>query len=232
MRAKVCNEDEMAHLTTPTHTPTTKDATLAKEWLPKREAAKVLDLSPRSLLLMAQKGVLRTRREIDPANKQMSVTFHAGDLERERYLRNHPDERPAPEQPPQAAQGEQDGGGAARLAVLPKKAGELVEFARLVATITAARHAPPINQLLTLEEAAEERHMSRELLLRLIHAGHLPAVQDKPIRKEGEKRARAGSSWRVFRRDLEALQGVTHGLLLQAKHAASPPRKSAAAGKG
>jgi hypothetical protein len=179
--------------------------TTKKEWLNKREASKVLEMSTRSVLLMAKTGQIQSKRQMDPESRQLVVMLHAGDVERVRYDRQHPEERAV-----QPAQGGQ-GSGTAQLATLPKKASDLIDLARIfAATFTAAHQAPSapsVNQWLTLEQSAQESSLSRELLLRLIHQGKLPALKDDPIKGEGEKRAKAGSSWRVCRRDLDALQG-------------------------
>jgi hypothetical protein len=174
--------------------------TTKKEWLNKHEASKVLEMSTRSVLLMAKNGQIQSKRQMDPESRQLVVMLHAGDVERVRYERLHPEEKAV-----QPAQGGQ-GSAVTQLATLPKKAGELVELARAFAAI-GARQAPPANQWLTLDQASQERGLSRELLLRLIHQGKLPALKDEPIKGEGAKRAKAGSSWRVCRRDLDALQG-------------------------
>lgn len=60
------------------------------EWVAKKEAAKLLRRSTRTLLAMAKKGEIQSRKVRDPDTSQTVVQFHAGDIERLRYQREHP----------------------------------------------------------------------------------------------------------------------------------------------
>lgn len=145
---------------------------------------------------MAAAGKIQRRMQVDPATNQTVALLHAGDIERIAYEREHPEEAPAAAPPPAKSPARRD-------SVLPS-------LSALLPHLAAITPPPSLPAWLNLDQAAEYTGLSRELLLRLIHAGTLPALKDQPIKSEGNGRAKAGSSWRVCRRDLDALQGVSH----------------------
>jgi hypothetical protein len=172
------------------------------EWIGKEQAAKRLKVSTRTVLAMAAEGKIQRRQERDAASNQMVTRLHAGDVERIAYERTHP----AAVQPVQAERQQ-------ALQVQPAKQDQAAAALLLaLSTLSAAPPSQPIVKLwLDLDAAAEYTGLSRALLVRLIHQGRLPAFQDEPTKAEGEKRARAGSSWRVARRDLDQVQGEISG---------------------
>jgi hypothetical protein len=175
------------------------------KWLDKKHAAEVLGMSTRSVLAMAADGRIQSKRERDEHTKQMSVKLHAGDVERLRYERAHPEVvgGRAPQSSMQTLQGEQP-----RTLQTVRKAPPSDDLTAALLRVIAPP-APPVNRWMELDQAAEYSGLSRRLLVHLIHQGRLPAFQDVSIKIDGEKRARTGSSWRVCRRDLDALQGET-----------------------
>lgn len=195
------------------------------EYISKEAAAEILGIKPRSVLAMAERGKLRTKLEIDSSTNQMVKRIHAGDVERVKYERDHPEEAAAA----QAGDGEHAGHGEHGANVEPVQAlqsmpaGELVTaaLAALLAHKPAA-NGPVLTKALTVDEAAAARGLAPATILRMIHAGVLPAIQDAPIRRDGEKRARPGSSWRIFPEDLAALRGSAQKVVpaaVQAMHA-------------
>jgi hypothetical protein len=148
------------------------------EWLTKEDAAKALGIKPRSVLAMADREKLRWKWAVDSKTNQRVKLVHAGDVEYARHARENPEQPVQGEQPVDTVQ--------------PKLP---VEVATLAAHIELARRAyhllapPPPKPWMTIDEAAEYTHLSRVCLLRLIRKGILPAVEDEPLKAEGEKRA-------------------------------------------
>ena len=174
-----------------------------KEWLTKDEAAERLKMSVRSVQVYVSEGRILRKQERDPATHQLVTMLHAGEVEALAYERDHPEAA----EPVQARE--------TKALQAPKQTAELLEFARLFTTVQTARQAP-VNRWMGLDQAEAEYGLSRRLLVHLIRIGELPAFQDQPIKTEASKRAKAGSSWRVCRRDLEALTGHRHGEVAQA----------------
>ena len=166
------------------------------EWLDKDQAAKILDIEPRSVLAMAKRGQVRSQKQRDDKTRQMVVKVHAGDVERVKYERDHHEETAGQPAKPEASQ-----------AMQATKGDTMQALFRAVLLGQQANSAPPAKLWMTLDEAADYTGLSRDLLLRMIHQGKMHALQDKPVRAEGETRAKAGTSWRVSRKDLDALQG-------------------------
>ena len=172
------------------------------EFIGKDEAAQRLGISVRSFQALVASGKIERKLERDPATNQNVARYRAGDVERVAYQRQHPEESPQPAQ------------GTADMAPQSPARGQnghiLTELLRhfALATPSASSFQPHHKAWLTLEEAAEYCGLSRGLLLRLVRRGKLPAFQDQPIKLPGEKRAKAGSSWRVCRRDLDSLRGI------------------------
>lgn len=169
------------------------------EWLAKRQAAARMGIGERQVLQLAAKGALRSRRERDPVSKQLAVQVHGGDVQR------HIDgAKPAAMEVIDSQTVRQSGALPSKVAGHAQNDG----LAIILAHLAMQTAGPPPNRWLTLDEAAEHSGLSGRLLLRLIRAGQLPAFRDEPRRREGEERARPGSSWRVCRRDLDALEGA------------------------
>jgi hypothetical protein len=74
------------------------------EWINKRDAAKRLDVSARTILAMAQAGTIQSKRERDPESNQVVVLLHAGDIERALYEREHPSKEVVKAPAPKAVQ--------------------------------------------------------------------------------------------------------------------------------
>ncbi len=118
------------------------------EYVTRKEAAKILGLSERTILDYGQKGKIQTASGIDKESKQPCVLFHAGDLERLKFER---------EQPPEKRQ---------------------VEVREVPKPVLAPALPPASRPWMTLDEAERHSGLSRKLLLVLIRGGKLPALED------------------------------------------------------
>ena len=68
----------------------TENTGVQVKWINKAAAAEILEVDPRTILLMARDGRLRSQRMIDPASNQTAVMLDAGDVERLKYERDNP----------------------------------------------------------------------------------------------------------------------------------------------
>jgi hypothetical protein len=161
------------------------------EWLDKHEAARALKMSTRSILLMASKGEIQSKRERDPESNQLVVKLHAGDIERVRYKRDHPPEKAAQPVKMQAVQTSRGNDQAAATHAL----------AAIAERIAGSNGAVPQPLWLTLEQAEAFAGLPADYLETTIATGELPA-RDVGIRKGVHGR------WRIRRADLEALKGL------------------------
>lgn len=66
--------------------------TAETEWIDKWEASKRLNLGHRAVLDAAAKGKIRSMKGKGSKGPQLSMLFHAGDVERYAYEREHPEE--------------------------------------------------------------------------------------------------------------------------------------------
>lgn len=168
----------------------------ATQWLTKRQAAALTGLKTRRILQLAADGTLRSKRERDPINKQLTVFVDRAAVEK--YIQ---DSRPRSM--------EVQSGAPETQALQPRSWSAPEPLSVVIAHLAKQLQTPPCTWL-TLEAAEQECGLSRAHLLHAIRIGELPARRDEPIRRNGEGRAKAGSSWRVCRRDLDALQGAPY----------------------
>jgi len=163
------------------------------EWLTKRQASARMGIGERQVLQLAGKGKLRRRRERDPATKQHVVKVHGGDVQA--YI---------------------DAAKPAVLEVMPASAAlpairaenpQNESIAIILATLAKQALAPAPGEWMDLDRASQASGLDRQILLRLVREGKLPAFRGQPIKTGESSRAKAGSSWRVCRRDLDAIQG-------------------------
>jgi hypothetical protein len=162
----------------------------APEWIDKAEAAKRLKISERTALALASEGKIATRRERNPATNQVAVQFDAVSVDRYGYLREHPEEKPAP--PPKPPKAE----------IAPAPANDENAVALFVQALQAVLPAYPATPpapsggWLTVMDGAAYCGLPAPVLHALIKAKRLPAW-DVGVRR--------GGRWRVCRRDLDAL---------------------------
>jgi hypothetical protein len=161
------------------------------EWLTKHQAAAQLKISLRTVLDLAARKKLITKREKGASN-QIETFFSAADVERYGYEREHPEEKqkPAPvnglvRQNPMDA-----------VVAMAVEAYKLPKFA---ATVT--------HSWLTLKEAAEVSGLPSVFLGQLIEKGKLPVIRIPGT--EGAKLTKKGKffKYRVSKRDLDSIQG-------------------------
>ena len=168
------------------------------EWISKEQAAERLELSVRSVLAMAAAGKIQRKLEVDPENHQRTTRLLAADIERLAKERTEPIVRM-----PQS----QDTADRPTVPATTREPNNLRALASLLGPLAAVTSTPSVPHWLTVDAAAERLGFSRATILRLIHAGQLPAIEDEPIRDEGQ-RAKAGSKWRICEQDLVTLRGI------------------------
>jgi hypothetical protein len=179
----------------------------SEEWLTKRQASARMGVGERQVLQLAGKGVLRRRRERDEVTKQHVVKVHAADVQK--YIDSA--------KPAQMEVAIADPRG---LAIVRSHQERNENLEVVIAFLAKQTLGPSPIEWIDLDTASVRCHLSRELLVRLIHQGRLPAFQDQPIKPDGSKRAKAGSSWRVCPRDLDALRPAMQGVRdASARHA-------------
>jgi len=182
---------------------TPMDTTTQVEWLKKSEAAARLKMSTRTILAMAAAGKIRRKPERDPLTNQVLMLLHAGDIERIAYDREHP-------QAPQAVQRDESTAlqTTSSTALSKTRQDATNPLSLMLAVLAKQALGPAPNAWMDLDTASAEYGLSRTTLIRLIHQKRLPAIQDEPIKTPGNAKAKAGSSWRVCRRDLDNLAGM------------------------
>jgi len=158
-------------------------------WLTKTSASETLGRSPSRVAALGTEGAIKTQPATNPVSKQRVTLFHAGDVERLAFERDHPGEVskvPAKlEHPP-----------------LPLRS-EVLSWIRenaIPGGTTDARFNEQTTPKpwLTLAEAAEYSGLPVSTIRNLIDAGSLKHLDVGP---------RPGGRWRVKRSDLDALEG-------------------------
>jgi excisionase family DNA binding protein len=155
-------------------------------WLTKTSASERLNRSPSRVAALGVEGAIKTQTAQNPVSKQRVTLFHAGDVERLVYERDHPEEVsrvPAKLEQPSDAFSDLAKTGMWSLRGLPR-----LERAEL----------PTLKPWLTLAEAAEYSGLPVSTIRNLIDASRLPHLDVGP---------RPGGRWRVKRSDLDALEG-------------------------
>ena len=162
------------------------------EWISKSEAARLLDKSERTILSMASSGKLRSKQERDATKGGQKVTLlHAGDVARWAHAG-------------EIAPFLNDGESAVQLVRNPAAGLPAPYISPQLAEIERTmKEAFPSSRLsrpwLTLGEAAEYSGLPKSVILTLIEASQLKAIDCGP---------RPGGRYRVKRSDLDALEGM------------------------
>ena len=147
-------------------------------WLTKAEAAKRLGLSEsRTAALGGARGPITTKRE-RAASGQMVTLFHAGDLERFLFQREHPEE----------------------VSKLPVETAftDLAKTGMMSVRGLPRVEAETLKPWVTIDQAAEITGLPASDIRHAVEFGELPARDCGP---------RPGGKWRIKRSDLDALQG-------------------------
>ncbi len=157
------------------------------EWIGKTEAAERLKISERTVLGLASKGRIASKKERNPETNQTAVKFKASDVERYGFERDNHQE---------LANGAQT----SQVAPIARRGNpyEVSAISDMWEIVKEAAKPKQRKRWLTIKEAEQHSGLPASILVKLIESGKLPALNCGP---------RVGGKWRISRKDLDALAG-------------------------
>jgi predicted DNA-binding transcriptional regulator AlpA len=168
------------------------------EYIGKSEAAQRLKISERTVLGLAAKGKIRSKKQLDPDSRNQMVTLlNAADVERYGFERDNP----------QQVEPVKNGldvtpRGLTRQAILQVYKDRFLDDDNPQPGPIGRDASPWLN----LEQSAAYTGLPEPVIDRLIEAGRIPVIDTWPKDRKGG--GLPGGRYRINRRDLDALEGV------------------------